>query len=216
MDLSKWLLKLYGVNNNRIRNLVLGIVYKLEKGELYSQTLREIFKVYHDVEIGMYTMGGCFVPYQVDRFTKIGRYCSLAQQIRIANRNHPLDFKSTHAFFYNPALKRTQKDIIPYTPLEIGNDVWIGHNAFINPIVKTIGEGAVIGAGAVVSSNVPPYAIVVGNPARVVRYRFPKNVIDSLLDSKWWEKSIDEIERDIEEFQKPYVLTGNISTSLTI
>jgi virginiamycin A acetyltransferase len=204
MVLNELLFKLYNVRRTRLHSFIIKAVGGLEKGELYSETLRKIFSFYHDVEIGMYTMGGCFVPGQFDRFTKIGRYCSIARQVRAVNRNHPLDFISTSALFFNPVLKQVETDPVSFHSLEIGNDVWIGHNAFINPIVRTIGTGAVIGAGAVVSINVPPYAIVVGNPARVVRYRFPKDVIEEFLVSKWWEKPIEEI--DIEIFQKPYLL----------
>lgn len=186
------------------------MVRKLEKGELYSETLRKIFRFYYEVDVGMYTYGGCFVPGQFDRSTTIGRYCSVAQQVRTGNRNHPLEFISTHPFFFNPSLKRIKVNPVAYNPLKIGHDVWIGHNAIINPTVRTIGTGAVIGAGAVVNINVPPYAIVVGNPARIVRYRFHKDTIERLLASRWWEKPIDEIEKNMEDFQKPYVFQDRL------
>jgi len=68
----------------------------------------------------------------------------------------------------------------------IGNDVWIGHGAFILPGIH-IGDGAVIAAMSVVTKNVPPYAVVAGSPAKVVRYRFPEEQIARLIESKWWE-----------------------------
>lgn len=204
MVFSQLMYKLYGMKGSIIKKFVRRMVERFEGGEVYSQTLRDIFRGYHQVEIGMYTMGGCFVPGQVDRFTTIGRYSSMARKVRINNRNHPIEFKSTHAFFFNPHFKFCESDSLDYVPLAIGNDVWIGHNAIINPGVRTIGNGAIIGAGAVVSINVPPYAVVVGNPARVVRYRFSKDVIKELLASRWWEKSIDEIKPYIREFQGPY------------
>ena len=70
--------------------------------------------------------------------------------------------------------------------MEIGNDVWIGEAVFINDGI-TIGTGAVVGAHSVVTKDVPPYAIVAGAPARVLRYRFDDSTIQKLLDSKWWE-----------------------------
>jgi acetyltransferase-like isoleucine patch superfamily enzyme len=121
------------------------------------------------------------------------------------NRNHPLEFKSTHALFFNPSLGISKQDEIEFIPLEIGNDVWIGHNAIIMPHVRLIGNGAVIAAGAVVNKDVPPYAVMVGNPARVVRYRFSQDTIDTLQESRWWEKSIDQLQPEIEEYLKPYV-----------
>jgi acetyltransferase-like isoleucine patch superfamily enzyme len=196
------LFKLYSINSVKIKKMIIRRVVRLEGGEFYSETLREIFKQYHKVRIGLYTHGGCFVPGQVDKHTTIGRYCSIARTARAMNRNHPMEFKSTHAFFFNPNLGICDKDNIEHIPLNIGNDVWIGHNALILPHVRTIGDGAVIGAGAVVNKDVPPYAVVVGNPARIVRFRFSKEVIQELLDSKWWEKSIEELKPHIRDFQQ--------------
>lgn len=204
MIIKKILYILYGINIWRIQSLILKIITRIENGQKYSTTLRAIFKHYYGVEIGLYTDSGCFTPGMFDRYTTVGRYCSIARGVRVINRNHPTHFKSTHSFFYNPTLKLTSEDKISYIPISIGNDVWIGHNAIILPNTRIIGDGAVIGAGAVVNKNVPPYAIVVGNPARVVLYRFSKNVIDELLASKWWEKSIEEISKNIQEFQRPY------------
>ena len=85
-----------------------------------------------------------------------------------------------------------------------GNDVWIGHNAIIMPNVKNIADGAVIAAGAVVNKDIPPYAVAVGNPSRIVRFRFSKEIIEELIASRWWEKSIEEIKPVIGEFTKNY------------
>ncbi|WP_280177539.1 CatB-related O-acetyltransferase [Pseudohoeflea suaedae] len=79
---------------------------------------------------------------------------------------------------------------LPHT--SIGNDVWIGYGAFIRSGV-TVGDGAVIGGMANVIHDVPPYAIVVGNPARVVRYRFSEDIIELLLKTKWWRFSIADL-----------------------
>lgn len=183
--------------------MILKIINRIDGGELYSKSLREIFEYYHKVDIGMYSHGGCFNPGQIDKFTRIGRYCSIARTVRVMNRNHPMEFRSMHAFFFNPELKYTILDEIRYIPIDIGNDVWIGFNALIMPNVKKIADGAVVGAGAVVNKDVPPYAVVVGNPARIVRYRFSQSIIDELLSSKWWDKSILELQEIIHEFQKP-------------
>jgi hypothetical protein len=72
------------------------------------------------------------------------------------------------------------------------------------PHVRQIGHGAVVAAGAVVSNDVPPYAVVVGNPARVVRYRFPPAIIQRLLAEKWWERSIEELLPDLAEYLSEY------------
>lgn len=206
MEKNKLLYKLYKIKKTRLRNFIISRIKKLEGGELYSITLRKIFKDYHKVEIGMYTYGGCFVIGQIHPYTTIGKYCTIARKIRILNRYHPLDFKSTHAMFCVTNFGFCEKDLVDYLPLSIGNDVWIGHNAVITRNVTQIGDGAVICAGAIVHKNVPPYAIFMGNPGRIIKYRFSQEVIEKLLASCWWEKSIEEIKPDINEFQKPYII----------
>lgn len=198
------LFKIYSYNNYRVRGLIIKIVRRIEGGDFYSDTLRRIFKHYHRIEVGMYTHGGCFNSRYVDEMTTIGRYSSISKNIRIFNRNHPMEFKSTHGFFFNPVLKYCDRNLVEFIPLEVGNDVWIGDSAIIMPSVKNIGDGAVVAAGAVVNKDIPPYAVVVGNPARIVRYRFSKEIIEKLLASRWWEKSIDEIKPDIQEFLGSY------------
>ena len=198
------LYKLYAVKSRIIKHRVLTFIRKIEGEDAYSLTLRKIFKDYHKVDVGMYTWGGCFHPGQIDKHTTIGRYSSIARTAWVMNRNHPINHKSSCALFFNPACGLTKKDNIEYIPLTIGNDVWIGHNACIMPHVRNIGDGAIVAAGAIVNKDVPPYAIVVGNPARVVRYRFSEKVIAELLSSKWWEKTIEEILPNIQEYQRPY------------
>jgi acyl carrier protein len=96
--------------------------------------------------------------------------------------------------------------------------VFIGHNATILAGVDSIGNGAYIGACSLVNENVPPYAVIVGNPARIVKYRFSTEIIESLEKSKWWEKSIDDLLPDISEFQKSYsdIYTKDITSNLNI
>lgn len=85
---------------------------------------------------------------------------------------------------------------------EIGNDVWIGTNAFIVAGVK-IGDGAVVGAGAVVTKDVAPYAVVGGVPARVIRYRYSKEMIEAFLRIKWWDWPVSQIEENLALFYDP-------------
>lgn len=199
---NRLLVRLYAVK--RLRGLVVRTAQRLEGGEFRSTTLREIFAKYWGVEVGLYTHGGCFDPFMVDFKTKIGRYCSIAHGAQVVNGNHPLSFKGTSALFFNPELGMCDRLLIDLNPLEIGNDVWIGAHAVILPEVNCIGDGAVIGAGAVVNRDVPPYAVVLGNPARVVKYRFSEEVIAGLLEEKWWEKDLAELAENLEEFQVPF------------
>lgn len=199
------LYSLYGATpRNRFRRAILSLVIKLEEGTLHSGTLRRIFRDYHKVSVGAYTYGGCFVPGAFDKYTSIGRYGSVASGVRVMNRNHPLEFKSTHGLFFNPELGVAESDPIRYVPLEIGHDVWIGHGSIILPGVRAIGTGAVVGAGSVVNKDIPPYAVVFGCPARIIRYRFDKGTIQELLASRWWERSLEDIKSSPGEFLKPY------------
>jgi virginiamycin A acetyltransferase len=198
---SRLLVRLYA--RKRLRVLVLRVARRLEGGEFCSTTLREIFARYWGVEVGLYTHGGCFQPGMIDFMTKIGRYSSIAHGVRVVNANHPLAFKGTSGLFFNPELGLCDRLLVDHNPLEIGNDVWIGANAVILPEVNRIGDGAVIGAGAVVNRDVPPYAVVLGNPARVVKYRFSEEVIARLLEEKWWDKDLDELTGRKGEFQVP-------------
>lgn len=112
--------------------------------------------------------------------------------------NHRLNSISTYPF--NIMNEKWAKNSTPHikelphkSDIVVGNDVWIGHKATIMPGVK-IGDGAIIGAYSVVTKDIPPYAIAVGNPVRVVKYRFDDEMIDLLLKYKWRFKEEDEIE----------------------
>jgi virginiamycin A acetyltransferase len=197
-----WLLhKLYGIDNRIIRKIIIRAVSDLEGGELYSKTLREIFAIYHDIKIGMYSYGSCFDLANTPAGTIIGRYCSFARNVSILNGNHPIKFKSVHPFFFNPVLGYINRLLIKRTKLIIGNDVWIGRNVTILPSVSCIADGSVIGAGSVVVKDVPPYAVVAGNPAKIIRYRFSEKTINEIIQSAWWNKSIEELRENQYEFE---------------
>lgn len=196
--------KFYGFNCRRLRRLILKIVERIDGGQLYSMSLRKIYLEYHDIEIGLYSYGSCFGFSGIEPFTKIGRYCSFAKGVCRFNGNHPLENKSLHPLFYNPHLGIVKNEKIQRSWIEIGNDVWIGQSAIITPSVKKIGDGAVIGAGAVVTKDVPDFAIVIGNPARIIKYRFDEKVIKEIKESKWWEDDISALKNDLDEFTRPY------------
>lgn len=199
-----FLYKLYSIKRQMLRRYVLRSVKKLDGGELYSSVLRKIFLDYYQIEIGKYSYGGCFDNSKIGRFTKIGRYCSFAKDVYIFNGNHPLEFKSLHPFFYNPAFGYVDKEMISRNRLTIGNDVWVGQNVIITPNVKNIGDGVVIGAGSVVTKDVPDFAVVAGNPAKVIKYRFSKETIDDIKESQWWDKDIEQVRLELNDFLRPY------------
>jgi acetyltransferase-like isoleucine patch superfamily enzyme len=156
--------------------------------------------VQHSLRLGAFSYGvsgfylGC----------RIGRYCSFGEQVQIGRHGHPMKWVSTSPFFYLPFRTVIDLDLPPGVELTpqrdfghttpsvvartttIGNDVWIGHGAFVLPGVK-VGDGAAIAAHAVVTKDVPPYALVAGSPAKVVKFRHTEARIEALLKSRWWE-----------------------------
>jgi len=198
------LFKLYGFcRHPRIRRFIRYVVLKLEGGQFYSLTIRRIFAHYHNIAIGLYSYGGCFNLMNIDSGTKIGRYSSFSKGVYIINVNHTLTHKSTHPFFFNPAYRYVTSDFRHKNQLTVGNDVWVGCNAVILPKVRRIGDGAIIGAGAVVTKDVPDFAVVAGNPAKVIKFRFPEHKQETIRNSKWWYKDIEELEGNLEDFLHP-------------
>ena len=201
--LSKFLYKLYAFKKRKLRNIILCLIERLEKGQMLSKTLRRIFLDYHGIEIGMYSYGGCFDPTRIRPKTKIGRYCSFAEGVCRFNGNHTMELRSMHPFFYSPDYGYVQEELVKRSELVIGNDVWVGQNAILLPSVNLIGDGAVIGAGSVVTKDVPDFAVVVGNPAKVIKYRFSKETQLKIKASKWWDKDIEELRKDFDKFAIP-------------
>lgn len=201
--LGELLYRLYDRRGRTGRGVIRRILWRLEGTGLYSQTLRRIATDYHGVTVGMYTRGPLAALDHYPRGTRIGRYSSVHPSVWVFGANHPMNTRSTHALFYNPAFGFAKADLLTRTRLTVGHDVFIGFNAIITSSVSEIGDGSVIGAGSVVHQNVPPYAIVVGNPARVVRYRFSRDTIETLRASRWWDKCMQELVEDFEAFQMP-------------
>lgn len=130
--------------------------------------------------------------------TKIGSFCSIARSVEIAPHSHPIYLMSTHTFQYqsNKFADYENYKNNTFFPIEslskqtiIEHDVWIGTKSIIMKGVH-IGTGAIIGAGSIVTKDIPPYAIAVGVPAKVIKYRFDNDLIEELLNSKWWEKDL--------------------------
>ena len=139
-----------------------------------------------------------YYPWSRDKLI-IGKFCQIAAGVEFMmnDANHQMNAVTTFPFYTLEGWEMNAPDPseMPFKgDTVIGNDVWIGQKAVILPGVQ-IGDGAIIGANSVVGSNVAPYTIVIGNPARVLRKRFDDELTDLLLRFKWWDKSIDEIDR---------------------
>jgi acetyltransferase-like isoleucine patch superfamily enzyme len=128
--------------------------------------------------------------------TSVGSFCSIANHVMIGGGQHPIHFVSSSPIFYskNNVFKKYfhKTQFQEYLETIIGNDVWIGTNAFIKGGI-TIGHGAIIGAHAVVTKDVEPYSIVVGNPGRVIKKRFSEEIIAKLLEAGWWDWTEEEL-----------------------
>jgi len=151
-----------------------------------------------NVKVGNYTYVGRFTL--VDSGT-IGNYCSIAAYCHIGGGNHAISYISTSQRTYSQG---NIFDLPDYwnswpDPPVIGSDVWIGSHAVVLQGL-TIGDGAVVAAGAVVTKDVPPYAIVAGVPARVVKFRFNEEQIEYLMGLKWWDMPLSELTKFKELF----------------
>ena len=151
-------------------------------------------------------------------YTDVGDFCSISNHCAIGGASHPMDWASmSPAFNSTKGLMRKKYACIPYDPFKrtcIGNDVWIGSYCQIKAGVS-IGNGAVIGMGSVVTKDIGPYEIWAGNPAKLIRKRFDDDTIEKLLLSKWWELTDEELScvaqyvNNIDEFlQKVEELKG--------
>ena len=137
-----------------------------------------------------------FYPWSRDNLI-IGKFCQIAAGVEFVmnDANHKMNAVTTFPFYTLEGWEMNIPDPSEMTfkgNTVIGNDVWIGQNAVILPGVH-VGDGAIIGANSVVGSDVAPYTIVIGNPAKVLRKRFDDELIGLLLKFKWWDKSIEEI-----------------------
>ena len=131
----------------------------------------------------------------------IGSFCSIASSVVIQEYNHKFDRISSYYVNQNLFNGSYLDDITSTGPIIIEDDVWIGSNSVILSGI-TIGRGAIIGAGSIVTKDIPKYSIVAGNPAKVLKQRFTEETISALEESKWWEWSIARIRRERELFDQ--------------
>lgn len=185
-----FIVKIYAKAPSLIKKMMRKAFGKSVKAECESEILREIWKKYYGVEIGKYTYG-CFN----DSFpagTLVGKYCSISKGVKVLNADHPISSACLTPYFYNKSLGFEVEDV-SRSRLTIGNDVWIGYNSIILSKCTSIGNGAIIGAGSIVTKDVPPYAIVAGNPAKVLRYRFDNDTCEHIDRTIWWDDAPENL-----------------------
>ena len=158
------------------------------------------FNAVDSCSIGKYTYTG---RYTTLLHCDIGAFSSISWGVSIGGANHDFTKMTTHDFLYNPQKGFLPEDYSPENhfkePCCIGNDVWIGANVSIMRDV-IVGDGAVIGAGSVVTKSVEPYSIVVGSPARIIKRRFDDSLIERLLKLQWWNFSDEIIQENFDLF----------------
>lgn len=164
----------------------------------------------------IFLKGGCF--FSMGAFsssnsdmpvnTVVGRYSSIAHNVQRMHGNHPSERFTTSMLTYDKnvvafndylATKNIETDFVPHgiangSPVIIGNDVWIGQDVKFISTGITVGDGAIIAAGALVTKDVPPYAIMGGIPAKILKYRFSPEIIERLMTLKWWQYGYADFE----------------------
>ena len=218
----------FGVNHNLSARDISRFWGEIEPPVRISET-----RIFHDFSMGAFSyVSGGFLYH-----THIGRYSSLSNGLHIGQGNHPIDWLSTHPFQYQPGIFDVNENfefkneydadrqahvenavLERPRPTRIGNDSWIAHGVYIKNGV-TIGDGAVVGARSVVTKDIPPYAIVVGSPTKIIKFRFDDLLVERLLRLQWWRfapwqlrdldlshpsRALDGLEKKIDDGLQPY------------
>ncbi|WP_346838371.1 amino acid adenylation domain-containing protein [Microbulbifer sp. SAOS-129_SWC] len=198
----QWLAPMFAIDRRFVRTLLQKVILKLEGGSTFSTTMRKLYKKYYDIDVGDFTSIR-FDPMRLKLTTRVGKYCTIYPTATFQNADHPRNTLSTHGIFYYSELGFSPGYELDRVQIEVGNDVWIGDGAKILYPTRKIGDGAVIAAGSIVVEDVPPYAVVAGYPARVVRYRFSRATIRKLLGLKWWQMSGNKLYQSRQQFMQP-------------
>jgi acetyltransferase-like isoleucine patch superfamily enzyme len=150
---------------------------------------------------------------------RIGPYCSIASDVTIGLATHPANFISTNPVFYDntqplpESFIATPKHENHLAPTVIGADVWIGQRVLIKAGLK-IGDGAIIGAGAIVTKDVEPYAVVGGVPAKFLKWRFPQKLCSLLYESRWWQTDTIVLRKLSKYFDDPEVFVAKLQEAV--
>jgi chloramphenicol O-acetyltransferase type B len=188
-------------NKFRFRNVIVDDGVCIDINSIINQNVHLLSNcIINNTNIGSYTYIG---KKTIVQNASIGKFCSIANDVCIGLGSHPIDYFSTSPIFYKKKnvigidLKLKDYPFKEYEDIKIGNDVWIGAKAIVLDGI-TIGHGAVIAANAVVTKDVPPYAIVGGVPAKILKYRFNDVKIKKLIESNWWDSDLVAIKNKIE------------------
>lgn len=174
-----------------------------DKARVVKSTLRDYARIKDYAELTDSTLGeySYMAQFSIINKSELGKFCSIGHGAYIGLWEHNM-VVSTHSFYLYESSGGFVKGYKSYDKCAvstyIGNDVWVGANSVILK-GRRIGDGAIIGAGAVVTKDVPSYAIVAGNPAKIIKYRFASEEIDFLLQSQWWDYPRDILQKMVDE-----------------
>jgi len=193
----------YGIRK-RIRRLIYGQNASLIEARRLLLTEQKLLSAY---KVGKWSYGTPkVIRWRSNQILEVGKFCSFAEDtVIMLGGEHHSEFVSTFPFgrFFDE--KFSDNHEWTRGNVRIGNDVWIGRGALILSGVA-IGDGAIVGAESVVAKDIPPYAVVVGNPARVIRKRFDDEIIEALLRIRWWDWSDEKVRIGV-----PELMSSNIN-----
>lgn len=181
--------RLVNLGKGRLHSrLVFALARRHEGGFVRSKSLRRLLWTVYGIRAEAFAYGSLLVPGNAEPGLSIGRYASIAQDVRWATGSvHPIKNIALTPVFAQPDYGFVDSWAQERPTLEIEADAWIGSGVVITDSCRRVGVGSIIGAGAVVTKDVPPFAVVVGVPARVLRFRFAEPVQEAILESRWWE-----------------------------
>ena len=193
-------------NRGRIPRLVRKL--SLKRYGKRDNIIRYYLRKYMGVIVGKYTTGYEQFLVHRDAIESIGAFCAIAENVNLTEGNHPLNYITIHQMTYAKDFgfcgNRNRVELMDKRNrrVVIGNDVWIGRDVTLLPSIR-IGDGAIIGAGAIVNHDIPDYAIAVGVPAKVIRYRFTEEQRKCLEQIQWWSWPDEKIKRYMDLFVEP-------------
>ena len=205
MKFDSIFIDIYENSSNQPHYIAEGIVKINPQSRIYNTLINGPVYLNKNTQLGPDASVGKYFGMNESCFlarANVGAYCAFGARTSINPFNHPIDWLSINEFQYHPKsfdwideykkFVRLERSPDMFQTVNIGNDVWTGHNVNIMPGVS-IGDGAIVGAGSTVTKDIPPYAIVVGSPAVVKRFRFSESTIEKLITLKWWDLELSDL-----------------------